>query len=112
MAEGNQEQAQVEENNGVGFYERLTALPLVSEAINQTGVIYNAVKGHNGLTQYACDTGESVVKRVTTTAYSVGTPIADMALKVAEPYVGNPGLYSQCLCYFSWFYICLKYMHH
>jgi hypothetical protein len=93
MAEGNQEQVQVEENNTGGFYERLTALPVVSEAINQTGAIYNAVKGHNNLTQYACDTGESVVKKVTTTAYSVGTPIAGMALKVAEPYVGNPGLY-------------------
>ncbi|CAB4026236.1 Hypothetical predicted protein [Paramuricea clavata] len=90
MAEVNQEQVQVEENNAVGFYERLTALPVVSEAINQTGAIYNAVKGHNGLTQYACDTGESVVKRVTATAYTVGTPIAGLAMKVAEPYVGNP----------------------
>lgn len=93
MTEANQEQVQVEENNGVGFYERLTALPVVSEAISQTGAIYNAVKSRNGLTQYACDTGESVVKRVTETAYNVGTPIAGMALKVAEPYVGNPGLY-------------------
>ena len=93
MAEVNQEQVQVEEKNAVGFYERLTALPVVSEAINQTGAIYNAVKGHNGLTQYACDTGESVVKRVTATAYTVGTPIAGLAMKVAEPYVGNPGQY-------------------
>ena len=93
MAEVNQEPVQVEENNSAGFYERFTALPVVNEAINQTGAIYNAVKGRNGLTQYACDTGESVVKKVTSTAYNVGSPIAGMALKIAEPYVGNdPGL--------------------
>ena len=93
MAEINEEQVPVAENNTPGFYERLTALPVVSEAMNQTGAIYNAVKGRNGLTQYACDTGESVAKRVTTTAYNVGAPIAGIALKVAEPYVGNPGQY-------------------
>lgn len=93
MSEINREEVQIEGENTSGFYERFTALPLVNEAITQTEAIYNAVKGHNGLTQYACNTGESVVKQVTKTACSVGTPIADLALKVAEPYVGNPGLY-------------------
>lgn len=106
MTEAIKEEVPVEENNEVGFCERFWALPVVSEAVNQTEAIYNAVKTRNALTQYACDTGESVVKSVTKTAYNVSSPIAGAALKVAEPYVGNPGLYFTIFLFLVLFILC------
>ena len=83
-----------EEPKPVGFYERLVDLPVVNETLTQTTAIYNTVKNQNSLTQYACSTGENVVKRVADAAYTVGTPIADVALKAAKPLVGDPGIYT------------------
>lgn len=85
------DEVMLDENRTGGFYERLVALPLVTEAMNTTAAVYSSVKNVHPLAQYACDTGESVVKKVTETAYNVGTPIAGMALNVAKPLVGNPG---------------------
>lgn len=86
---------QMKEDKPRGFFVRLTALPMVTEAMNQTTAVYNAVKNMDPLTQHACNTGESVVKRVTETAFNIGSPVANVALKVAEPFVGNPGKFCQ-----------------
>lgn len=100
MAEVALETVQIDEKIDVGFYERFKSLPLITQALSQTGTIYNKVKESNGLTQYACNAGENVVKTVATKAYNVGTPIAGMALRIAEPYVGNPGLFGKMNCSF------------
>lgn len=85
------DEVNLDEDKIGGFYERFVALPLITEAISTTAAVYNSVKNVHPLTQYACDTGESVVKKVSETAYNVGTPIAGMALNAAKPLVGNPG---------------------
>ena len=94
MQSDHSDDVQGDETKSAGFYERLVALPVVTEAINQTTAVYNTVKSKHPLAEYACSTGENVVKRVADTAYSVGTPIADVALKAAKPLVGDPGMFN------------------